>query len=210
MQQLQQGATSIQYAKFLSKESVETKGGPGVKVTYLRLDGATQQEQKIQYLVGKAKGSELISSAKPGDEFLVVKELKGQYWNLKEFKPTSEWTKPTPWHAAHTTTTTKGGVSPTTNTSSQTRNFDDTGVKVGAARNQAIAFLAATKGKSFTLDDVDRIAYEIVGRQATQETNVRNKTIPGSTTAAQHEELLEESFHRAAQHADDDEDEVPF
>lgn len=46
------------------------------------------------------------------------------------------------------------------------------GIKVGAARNQAIAFLSATKGKSFSLDDVDAIAYEIVERQAAQEKNV--------------------------------------
>lgn len=208
MQELQQGATSTQYAKFLSKESIETKGGPGVKVTYLRLDGAKQAEQKVQYLVGKAKGSDLVSGAKPGDEFLVVKELKGQYWNLKEFQSTDKWTKPKPWHATQASAPKATGVSTIVNTSSNTRTFDDTGVKVGAARNQSIAFLAATRGTNFTLDDVDTIAYQIIGRQAAQEENVRNKTIPGATTTAQREELLEESFHRAS--LQDDDDEIPF
>lgn len=206
MQDLQQGAVSVQFAKFVSKESIETKVGPGIKVTYLRLDGANQTEQKVQYLVGKAKGSELVSSAKPGDEFLVIKELKGQYWNFKEFQPTTNWTKPKPWHATAGNATSE--FTKSTNTSSQTRNFDDTGIKVGAARNQALAFLGATKGKNFTLDDVDTIAYQIVKRQAEQENNVRNNTIPGATTTTQREQLVEESYHRAAQQADDDE--VPF
>lgn len=52
------------------------------------------------------------------------------------------------------------------------------GIKVGAARNQAIAFLSATRGKKFTLDDVDAVAYEIVGRQAEQEKHVKAGVIP--------------------------------
>ena len=73
--------------------------------------------------------------------------------------------------------TASAGAVVSSNTTSST-----VGIKVGAARNQAIAFLSATKGKSFTLDDVDQIAYEIVSRQAAQEKIVASGKNPFDKT----------------------------
>ncbi len=80
-----------------------------------------------------------------------------------------------------------------TSVASTAKGYDDTGVKVGASRNQAIAFLAATKGAKFTLDDVDTTALEIVKRQASQEEIVRHGVSP-SKDQEDHKQDLDESI----------------
>lgn len=102
---------------------------------------------------------------------------EGNYWNLKKIgKP-------------DTSTQSQKGSS--TNSGTSAGKYDDTGVKVGASRNQAIAFLAATKGTNFTLDDVDQVAYDIVKRQAAQEDNVRKGVNPYDNIA---ESLAQEHY----------------
>ncbi len=88
-------------------------------------------------------------------------------------------------------------------TVAKTKTYDDTGVKVGASRNQALAFLAATQGKNFTLDDVDTVAYEIVKRQAAQEENVRNGTTPQKKTELREDEEITLEQQYAQAHSDD-------
>jgi len=162
--------TSTQLAEFVSADSNVTVGKnntPGVKVDYKRLDGDEPgKAQSVTYIKGKIpeESRQLLSKLKTGDKFVVVKVKKENevYFNLSEFKDASTWVAPPPkkpW--------TGGGKS------YEKKEYDQTGVKVGAARNQAIAFLAATKGTKFTLDDVDSVAYEIVKRQQTQEDAVR-------------------------------------
>lgn len=85
-------------------------------------------------------------------------------------------------------------------------NYDNTGIKVGAARNQAIAFLAATK-KGFSLDDVDQVAYEILTRQAKMEKNHREGVNPFEDQAEAANEV-----HNNGDAIDDEQfsDDIPF
>lgn len=108
-----------------------------------------------------------LKTAQPGDTIDVTIEKDGNYWNLTKVEDVG---------------TTAAVKQQSTNKTSNNQ-YDTTGVKVGAARNQAIAFLSATKGKAFTLDDVDATAYEIVERQSTQEDAVRAGNNPAKPEA---------------------------
>jgi hypothetical protein len=168
--------SSTQLARYVSHKAVAigAKQLPGVELTYVRLDGETPTESKVTYLKGYLpEPSQTIAKQFTKDyEFVIVKKQTPNpknpsqpFWNLQEFKDKSEWVeKPKKQWGS-------GWAKPGTTSS---KPFDDTGIKVGAARNQAIAFLSATKGKAFSLDDVDATAYEIVKRQAVQEENVRS------------------------------------
>lgn len=158
---------SVQLAEYLGFKSVEVgaKKIPGVEILYKRLDLEEPKEQNVRYLIGSLAESsqKVIKSLKQGSRFVVVKKMvqntknpSQPYWNLEEFRDVSTWVEKPKYKKE------QGGQ------------WDQTGIKVGAARNQAIAFLSATKGKSFTLDDVDEVAYEIVARQAKQEEVVRS------------------------------------
>lgn len=166
------GKQSIQLAQFIKweKTTIGPKNTPAVNVTYTRLDGDyAGKELTVRYLVGtldEASG-EVLKSLKAGTKFVVVKEEipnkkdpAKPYWNLKEFRKADTFVEKPAY------TSGKGNYG-------AKKEYDTTGVKVGAARNQAIAFLAATKGTNFTLDDVDKIAYEIIKRQQKQEDAVR-------------------------------------
>jgi hypothetical protein len=161
------------------KTTVGKNNLPAVNVHYRRLDGEDQKDMSVRYIVGKLdKGSQdVLRGLKAGDHFVVVKKKEGEYWNLDSFKPVTEWKeKPKKqWNGNQ----------------GQQKTYDDTGVKVGAARNQAIAALSSGKFvwdkisgeehghvpiESFSLDDIDAVAYEIVKRQAAMEENVRNGT----------------------------------
>jgi hypothetical protein len=80
--------------------------------------------------------------------------------------------------------------------------YDNTGVKVGAARNQAIAYLAAVKDK-FNLNDVDEAAYEILERQAAMEKNYKDGINP-------FEEETKNQQEQDTQDALENDDDVPF
>ncbi len=117
----------------------------------------------------------LLLSSKAGDQVELETKKEGGFWNLasvtkaKEILPTL------------VNPNVRLGGNPNIVVATVTKpTYDQTGVKVGASRNQAIAFLAATKGTKFTLDDVDKVAYEIVDRQARQEDNVRLGVNPNS------------------------------
>ncbi len=166
-QELADGTQSKQKAEYIRHEfdTKKTKNDY-IIVHYKRLDGNNPGEE--------TKGGAFVASLsesskdliKAGGTFVVVKTKAGKFWNLTEVVDVSTYVE----KPKSTYTGTKSYSSST---------YDTTGVKVGAARNQAIAFLAATKGTKFTLDDVDAIAYEIVTRQAKQEDTVRaGVTIP--------------------------------
>ncbi len=103
-----------------------------------------------------------VKGAKSGQILNIEMTKTDKYWNLTKATVGSSGT-----FVTHTSAPRPPAKKP----------FDDVGVKVGASRNQAIAFLSATKGTKFTLDDVDTLAYEIVIRQAKQEDNVRNTVL---------------------------------
>lgn len=125
-----------------------------------------------------------LKTVKPGDIVDITMEKDGNYWNLTKVEDGD-------------TSSVASAGSPV---KSATRAYDDTGVKVGAARNQAIAYLSATKGKAFTLDDVDATAYEIIERQAAQELTVRAGNNPAKPEAVnakaneQHSNETEDDF----------------
>lgn len=172
---------STQLAEFKKweKTTVGAQNTPAVNVLYKRLDGDAPKDMTVRFLTGKLPeaSQKVLKELKEGDKFVVVKEKSGEYWNLKEFQAASEW-KEKPAYTPNKQWAGKSGGSYTKPA------YDDTGVKVGAARNQALAYLAATwKGQeSFTLDDVDKTAYEIVQRQAAMEANVRAGVSVAPTT----------------------------
>jgi hypothetical protein len=114
-----------------------------------------------------------LKAAQPGDIIDITMEKDGNYWNLTKVEDAGA---STPAQASN-----GGGYHKPATSAGKT--YDDTGVKVGAARNQAIAYLAATRGKAFTLDDVDATAYEIVERQSAQEATVRAGNNPAKPEA---------------------------
>lgn len=181
--------TSVQLAEYIDSKDVDIgpQNIPGREINYKRLDGDEPgKAMAAKYIKGNIpeESRQLLSKLKAGDKFVVVKQLDGKWWNLKEFRDGSTWVdKPVkkPW--------TGGGGGK----SFEKKDYDQTGVKVGAARNQAIAFLAATKGNNFTLDDVDSTAYDIVKRQQAQEDNVRSG---GPTRVLQEVQLSNEQHNR--------------
>lgn len=193
--------TSYGLGKYVKHEQIKVgkNGTPAIKVTYIRQDGEQKgKEQSIKYFVGKLDdvSKEILKTASASAGlFNVVKEKKpgDEYYNFVKFQAADTFVE----KPASTWTGNKGGSWG----KSEKKEYDTTGVKVGAARNQAIAFLAATKGSKFTLDDVDSTAYEIVKRQQAQEDAVRSgKTAPFTTQ----EQELELSYTQAQQDLDDD------
>jgi hypothetical protein len=190
------GKKSTQLAEFVKMESttVGKNNTPANVLHYKRLDDDSNKESKVTFLVGKVPGaSEVLGAAKVGDHFVLEKEENDKgFWNASAFKPVTEW-KPKPKKEYSQS----GGYS-----KGEWKPKDETGVKVGAARKQAMTFLAATKGKSFTLDDVDTLAYEMLKRQAAQEAVVRNgESMPPNTPAY----ATEDQFTN-----DTGDDDVPF
>lgn len=128
-----------------------------------------------------------LKAAQPGDVVDITIEKDGNYWNLTKVESTGSASAQAPQSPAGSSNTTYKAAS---------KPYDDTGVKVGAARNQAIAYLSATKGKAFTLDDVDATAYEIVERQSAQEATVRagnNPAKPEALTDQANTQLYDDS-----------------
>jgi len=111
-----------------------------------------------------------LKTAKAGDIVDITIEKDGNYYNLTKVEDASSASV---------------NQQPNKNSSTKSTSNDDhlIGIKVGVARNQAIAYLAATKGSKFTLDDVDATAYEIVERQAAQEATVRAGNSPAKPEA---------------------------
>ncbi len=159
-------------------ETKPTKVGDKIEFTYTRKDGDSpksgQKAGQLMSLMSDALKTQL-KTLDVGSEVVVVKteseaNAKGvSYWNLSAIEDAATF-------VAKPKSTWAGG----NKSGYQKKEYDDTGVKVGAARNQAIAFLSATMGNKYTLDDVDTIAYEIVERQAAMESNIRNKTKQGA------------------------------
>jgi hypothetical protein len=165
--------TEQRVSKQLAKVvSAPKKEGQRVVFTYDRLD-----EPKKGMTAGiLADGmpevlKESLKRIQIGDEVVIVKtegapDKNGkQWWNLSaiEDKATFVAKEKKPFVGR--------------SFGNQKSTYDDTGVKVGASRNQAIAFLAATQGTKFTLDDVDAVAMEIIDRQAKQEEEVRSSKL---------------------------------
>lgn len=132
-----------------------------------------------------------LKALKPGDyvSLLIEKNEQG-YKNINAVSPATEA------DAASQPTVAKSATTGST--------FDNVGVKVGAARNQAIAFLSATQG-DYTLDNVDEVAYEILQRQAKMEENHRKGINPFE------EELANaETTNNGPAFDDVDDPDVPF
>lgn len=131
------------------------KAGKTVRLVlhYKVLSGPKQGEiWKIGALAPQLDQSskDKLKASKAGDIISIIIEKEGNFWNLKSVGEP----------ATSSEANAKSSAAP---------KFDNIGIKVGAARNQALAFLSAVKGKSFSLDDVDEVAAEIFHRQAAQE-----------------------------------------
>lgn len=199
---------STQLATFVKweKTTVGAKNLPAVNVHYVRKDGKDAgKEMSVRYLVGTLDESSgaILKTLKEGMDFVIVKEETPNpkdptrpYWNLKEFKSADGFVPKTAYvpHAGY------GGAG------GAKSEFNTIGIKVGAARNQSIAFLSATKGANFTLDDIDAVAYDIIKRQQVQEDNVKNNTIPTTKVNLANEENDKNNQH-FEQEEDDD---IPF
>ena len=140
-----------------------------IDLVHTELDGSTfkqGQNNKVGTLASKldADSTATLRAAKAGDTLSIEITKEGNFWNLTK--------------AAAGNSRAPTGQS---NAPQQKKEpFDTVGVKVGAARNQAIAYLSATKGTKFTLEDVDVVAYEIVVRQQAQEDAIRSNENPFS------------------------------
>ena len=166
------------------------KGTPGKEIKYTGLDGNNKGKAglKAVYLIGTIDEAsrKFLATLKPGGKFVVVKTKKPgeEYYNVSGFESAEGYTPKEAW-----TGNKAGGGGGKYNPAAK-KEYDTTGVKVGAARNQAIAFLSATKGAKFTLDDVDVTAYEIVKRQQVQEDVVRSgASAPGAATESNTQDL---------------------
>lgn len=159
--------------KVVQVEKVKAGKTDRLVLHYELLDGPKKGEVwKIGALAIKLPedSRKTLLAAKPGDVVNVSLEKEGNYWNM--------------------TAVEKAVVQQNNAIAAPKQTFDNVGIKVGAARNQAIAYLAA-QGKKFTLDDVDDVAYEIIARQQAQENNIRDGNNPfehkvNDTKAAQH------------------------
>jgi hypothetical protein len=196
---------SIQKARLIKRENTQSKNGhPSTKITYMWLkDDGTQEQRDVtwvnEYLPPDSQ--KIYENTKEGGEFVVVKEDKGKGYWFKELRDISTY-KPKP---AYSPTGKYQG------SSRKSGGYDDTGVKVGAARNQAIALLGI-KGfadklapeSTFNLNHVDDLAYEIIKRQAAMEERVRNE-------GKQSESELKTESHQQNQYPEDNDDsDVPF
>jgi hypothetical protein len=163
--ELQDGAQSKQKAEYVSHTLSKRGKSDYIELTYKRLDGPNPgaESKTGNFVTALDEASRELIKAK--GEFVVVKTKDGKFWPLTGVLSMDKYV------AKPVSTFQKGTYSGGSKSSSGS--YDTTGVKVGAARNQAIAFLSATKGPKFTLDDVDIVAYDIVTRQAKQEENVR-------------------------------------
>ncbi len=155
-------------------ETVKAGKVDRVILHYEVLDGPKKGEVwKIGALGVKLEEStrNKLKTLKGGEVVDITMAKDGNYWNLTKVEEAGS--APAQSNSGGNS---KGG-------STSAARYDDTGVKVGAARNQAIAHLSATKGKEFTLDDVDATAYEIIERQAAQEATVRAGNNPAKPEA---------------------------
>lgn len=200
---------SIQLCEFVGweKTTVGAKNTPIVNVNYVRKDGKDAGKQStVRYLIGTLDDNSgtILKGLKKGDEFVVVKEEVPNtkdpakpYWNLKEFRAATTFVAKPAYNP--------GGYGG----GGAKKEYDTTGIKVGAARNQAIAFLAATKGTNFNLDDVDKVAYEIIKRQQIQEDNIRNNKVD-TTTKLRNEENNKQMQQEVDLGLPEIEEELPF
>lgn len=155
--------------EFINKAVTKAGSTTKIDVTYKHLSGKFKgQEWTKGALVPNLddESKTILKESNKGDVIAVEIEKQGNFYNLTKVRSAQSAQK------QKSTYTEK----------------DNVGIKVGAARNQAIAFLAATKGTKFTLDDVDAIAYEIVERQANQENTIRSNANPASSKTIEQED----------------------
>lgn len=212
------GKQSIQLCEFVGweKTTVGAKNTPAVNVNYIRKDGKDAGKQNtVRYLIGTLddNSGNILKGLKKGDEFVVVKEEVPNtkdpakpYWNLKEFR-------------AATTFVAKPAYNPGGYGGGAKKEYDTTGVKVGAARNNAVAILSATgalSGLSIqkALDLVDDVSFQIVSRQEAQEIKVKKEGIEDADTKKlEGDKLNKESFDQDLEKQEIEneyDDDIPF
>jgi len=132
------------------------------------------EARKAQYFKGKLDEASVnvLKALKVGDKFTVTKVKAGQYWNLESFGDAANYTPKPAYNGG-------GGF----RKPFEKKEFDNTGIKVGAARNQALQamLVQADKYKSMTqeklLDALDDIAIEIYRRQAAMEALLKGEPV---------------------------------
>ncbi len=169
--------TSTQLAKFVKREStvVGKNNTPAVNVHYTRIDGESPKDMTVRYLVGKLPeaSKNVLQTLSTGDEFVVVKQKEGEYWNLKEFKTADTFVAPppkAPWGGSSSSS------SGSKNTTSST--YNTAGVKVGAVLHDAVALA----GTGSTTAKVAKIARELLTLSYQLETEVNAGTYITNTT----------------------------
>lgn len=164
-------------AEFVSKANVRLgeKGTPGVTLKYIKLEeGKPDKEMSANYIIGQfdTASSEILKSLNKGDKFVVVRALKvtprGEFWNLHALEDASTFVAKPAYTPGKSNSSYSGG--------------DNWGLKVGAARKQAVVVLGAlgvnTKNINTYLEQLDTLTYELVKRQQIIEDNCRAKTVP--------------------------------
>lgn len=166
---------AIKTVKFMAVDNTPRGGKDYTSIVYQYLTGNyAGVDKRIGNFPNKLSNETkaLLKSAKAGDTVYLetAERLVGNNKYIDLVAVSS--------HGVADIPTSATSSSSTSNTSKVSTGYDTTGVKVGAARNQAIAFLAATKGTKFSLQDVTATAYQIVKDQQEQEDNVRSGIDP--------------------------------
>lgn len=205
---------SQQLGQYTKRESITlgAKATPATKIIYTRLDGDyAGKETNVTYFTGTLDeaSTNVLKSLKEGDKFVInkisapnAKDPTRPFWNLESFSPADTFVEK-PAYVPRA-----GGF-----TAASKKEYDQTGVKVGAARNQAIALLTGIdflpKGTTIknaiqtVLDIVDQWAYEIVKRQSAMEDNIR----AGIDITPKLEQALESQQQNRDEY---EEEELPF
>lgn len=149
-----------------------------VTLFHTNLDGTTGRPGQLDKITNMvinldAESITTLQTAQTGSVLNIDLTKDGNYWNLTKARVGDA---NNPIGEKKSSGSGGGGKS--------SKPYDDVGVKVGASRNQAIAYLSATKGSAFTLDDVDALSYEIIKRQAAQEAAVRSGSITAPPAVA--------------------------
>lgn len=134
---------SVQKAKLLNRVNTTSKNGhPSTRITYTWLDHQDgPKEMSIQWVNQflDEDSTKVYSKLKEGDEFVLVKEEDGKFWNLKEIRDISTYV-PKPVRD-------KGNKSSYTRQSGNKSNYDPYGATIGMMFNNAVLSSLKEKGK---------------------------------------------------------------
>lgn len=153
-----------------------------ITINYTRTDDDSNRMSTASKLTSNFSNEEkemLKSASKNGEELVLVKVFEQKegaekgYWNLKEIKSSNSFVaKP------KSTFTPKGSASFAGKTP-----YNEAGVKVGATLHDAVAIVIAQHGNKTTVEQVGKIARELLKLSMTLEQEVKSGGHTETTTA---------------------------